>query len=161
MSTNAGGNTTWPERRSSGLFNHQILSEEEATALTAGAGPSQTVDVPTTTSETPTIDWITSIDQPPLPQIGPVFTRPKGFETAEEIKHLLSEQAANLSKMMVSVMAEQQARQDAQVALFAEQLKPVRQERKSRRSKLRQHLHFLLQHRNLTEVALVPLAHSW
>ena len=104
-------------------------SEEEATTFTAGARPSQPVGVPTTTAETPTIDGINPVYKPPLPQIGPVSTRPTRFETFDEIKQLLCEQAASLSNMMVSVMAEQQARQDAQAAFFAEQLKLIRQER--------------------------------
>ena len=132
MSPNAGGNTTRPGRRPPGVFNHQMTSEEKAPSCTAGAGPSHPVDVPTTTAETPTIDGINPVDQPPLPQIGPVSTRPTRFETFEEIKHLLDEQAASLSKTMVSVMAEQQARQDAQAAFFAEKLKLVRQEREVR-----------------------------
>ena len=89
MSPNAGGNTTRPGRRPPGVFNHQMTSEEEATAFTAGAGPSQPVDVPTTKAETPTIDGINPADQPSLPQIGPVSIRPTRFETSEEIKHLL------------------------------------------------------------------------
>ena len=129
MSPNSDGNTKRPGRRPPGVFNNQMTSEEEVNACTAGAWPSQPVDVPITTTETPPIDEINLVYRPSLPPIATVPTRPTRFETSEEIKNLLDEQAESLSKTMVSVMAEQQARQNAQAAFLAEHLKLVRQER--------------------------------